>query len=149
MTKQTAHTRRQMCVCVCHDTLVNHFEIERKKQVFVARMSSGYQALLKSLDETDDITRGLGRSIKLKKRRKGSSCCCCWCCSSRPWVMWSCISLAVFICMALSVGVPIMLTMPVESQWHWSHLIPKMAGTATTATAPTEKEPLQKDEQQV
>lgn len=81
-------------------------------------MSSGYRALLQSLDETEkDVSLGLGRSIKIKRPR--SSCCCCRCCC-RNAGMWICMIVMIVLGLAISIGVPIFLTLPVESKWHWS-----------------------------
>ncbi|XP_046448606.1 uncharacterized protein LOC124197268 [Daphnia pulex] len=80
-------------------------------------MSSGYQALLKSLDETErDVSRGLGRSVKIRKPRK---CCCC-----SGAAMWTCLALVIVCGLVISVGLPILLTVPVDSSWHWKHWMP-------------------------
>lgn len=81
------------------------------------RMSSGYRALLQSLDETEkDVTHGLGRQVRIKKRSS-----CCRCCCSRNACLWTCIATVVVSGLVLSIGIPILLTVPVESSWHWKH----------------------------
>lgn len=81
-------------------------------------MSTSYRALLQSLDETErDVTRGLGRPVQIKK---GRSCCPCCC---RNACMWTCMTLAILFGLTVSVGVPILLTVPIESSWHWTHWI--------------------------
>lgn len=80
-------------------------------------MSSGYRALLQSLDETEsEVARGLGGPIRIKKQ---SGCCC------QNWLMWSCFATFLVIGVSLSVGVPILLTLPVDSVYHWSNWLPK------------------------
>ena len=79
-------------------------------------MSSGYRALLQSLDETEkDVSRGLGRSVKIRKPK----CCCC-----SNAIMWTCIAIVILTGLVISVGLPILLTVPVESSWHWKRWIP-------------------------
>ena len=81
------------------------------------RMSSGYRALLQSLDETEkDVTRGLGHQVKIKKRSR--PCCCC--CKGNA-CLWTCIATVILLGLVLSIGVPILLTVPTESSWHWKH----------------------------
>lgn len=82
-------------------------------------MASGYRALLQSLDETEkDVKRGLGRSVQIKKPTR-----CCRCCRSNA-AMWTCIAALVLTGLVISVGLPILLTVPVESSWHWKHWMP-------------------------
>lgn len=96
-------------------------------------MSSGYRALLQSLDETEkDVTRGLGRSVQIRKPRTG--CCCCRCCCSNG-AMWTCIALVILSGLIISIGLPILLTVPVESSWHWKHWIPRYWTQEITANS--------------
>lgn len=93
-------------------------------------MSSGYRALLQSLDETEkDVTRGLGRSVQIRKPRT----CCCRCCSNGA--MWTCIALLILSGLIISIGLPILLTVPVESSWHWKHWIPRYWTQEVTANS--------------
>nr|CAH0101918.1 unnamed protein product [Daphnia galeata] len=94
-------------------------------------MSSGYRALLQSLDETEkDVTRGLGRSVQIRKPRTG----CCRCCCSNG-AMWTCIALVILSGLIISIGLPILLTVPVESSWHWKHWIPRYWTQEVTANS--------------
>ncbi|XP_057368239.1 uncharacterized protein LOC130689221 [Daphnia carinata] len=84
-------------------------------------MASGYRALLQSLDETEkDVKRGLGRSVQIRKPKR--SCCCC----RSNAVMWTCIATFVLTGLVISVGLPILLTVPVESSWHWKHWMARL-----------------------
>lgn len=84
-------------------------------------MSSGYRALLQSLDETEsDVTRGLGRSIKIKNRRPRCCPCCC-----RNCCMWTSFAIVILLGLVLSIGVPILITVPTESAWYWKNWLPK------------------------
>lgn len=83
------------------------------------RMSSSYRALLQSLDETDDVARGLGRRIKPGRPRS----CCARCCAS-PVTKWLCIAICLVVGLAMSVVIPLIIALPQESQWHfqsWFH----------------------------
>ena len=94
-------------------------------------MSSGYRALLQSLDETEkDVMRGLGRSVQIRKPRTG----CCRCCCSNG-AMWTCIALVILSGLIISIGLPILLTVPVESSWHWKHWIPRYWTQEITANS--------------
>ena len=83
-----------------------------KKQSKMSKPS--YQALLQSLDE-NDVSRGLGRSIKIRKRTGG----CCRCCG--PSIMWTCIVLLILMGLVLSIGIPLLLSSSLP--WRqWLHL---------------------------
>lgn len=74
---------------------------------------------MRNLDETEkDVKRGLGRSVQIKKPTR-----CCRCCRSNA-AMWTCIAALVLTGLVISVGLPILLTVPVESSWHWKHWMP-------------------------
>ena len=90
---------------------VLHIRMEKKQ----SKMSKpSYQALLQSLDE-NDVSRGLGRSIKIRKRTGG----CCRCCG--PSIMWTCIVLLILIGLVLSIGIPLILSSSLP--WRqWLHL---------------------------
>ena len=79
--------------------------------------SGGYKALLQSLDERD-VSSGLGRSIALKKNATRSGCCCSCC---RSWLLYTCVAVAVVSALMLVVGVPLLLSLPVTSPYHWTH----------------------------
>ena len=87
-------------------------------------MSSSYKALLQSLD--DDVVRGLGRQIKLKNDRYSSKkrkTCCSRCCASSI-TKWLCISLCLIVGLAASIAIPMVIVLPIDSQWHyqrWLH----------------------------
>ncbi|KAI9563026.1 hypothetical protein GHT06_010483 [Daphnia sinensis] len=90
-------------------------------------MASGYRALLQSLDETEkDVKRGLGRSVQIRKPAR--SCCCC----RSNALMWTCIATFVLTGLVISVGLPILLTVPVESSWHWKHWMPRFWNEVAT-----------------
>lgn len=84
------------------------------------RMSSSYKALLQSLD--DDVVRGLGRQIKLKNERYANrrKTCCSRCCAS-AFTRWLCVLLCLAVGLAASVAIPMVIVLPVDSQWHYRH----------------------------
>jgi hypothetical protein len=78
--------------------------------------SGGYKALLQSLEE-NDVSRGLGRPVALRKGKR-SGCC-------RRCFPWFCLVTVILTGLVLSIGIPVLMTLPADSPYHWRRWLPE------------------------